>query len=346
MHRKHEYWHPQVRHLMVEGVKTGSTLQELAALLNIHPKTIARWVKHDKLGHSLENEPKEGRPRVIDDATLERICAAVDANPFISNEELVRKFRLPSTPHTVGRLLREHDPPYTYKQAEWDSANYTSENLLLNVKWGNKIKHVPLDDRLYEDEAAILDNEAPALGRAVVGKRIYEPHKSRGKLFQYAITIDRHSLVHPPFISISSFKDDPFKDYAIQHVAPHVTDGTVVIWDQLGRAGKKANPDKQHFNPEVRAAIEARGGKLWLLPPYGKFWNPAEEVHAFLKGRVRKYYIDSPAWQEHRLRTRAELEEDLLRAADDVTEEIVEAAWCHRANGRAFKEHFPHLYKK
>jgi hypothetical protein len=218
--------------------------------------------------------------------------------------------------------------------------------LALNVKWGRKIKKVPHELRLYEDEAGILDNLVPAKARAVRGKRACLRAKSRGKLFQYAITIDHRSLLHEPYLSRSSFADEPFKDYALERVVPHVVEDTVVIWDQLGRAGRKANPDKQHFNPEVRAAIEQKGGKLWLLPPYGKFWNPAEHIHSMLKSDVRHAYADSPACHEGRLRTRAELEADLLVAADRITEEHIEAAWRNRADGREFKQTFPHLYKR
>jgi hypothetical protein len=53
---------------------------------------------------------------------------------------------------------------------------------------------------------------------------------------------------------------------------------------------------------------------------------------------VHQLYIDSPAWPEHRLRTRSELE------ADEITEEMVEADWHHQANSCDFKQHFPHLY--
>jgi hypothetical protein len=78
---------------------------------------------------------------------------------LLSVRELVRQFQLSCTPRTVANALREHDPPYIWKDASWDNANYTEENLLWNVKWGNKIKKIPPELRLYEDEAAILDKK-------------------------------------------------------------------------------------------------------------------------------------------------------------------------------------------
>lgn len=344
MHAKAQYWSPQLRAQVVHALEGGASIREASNLMRIPYSTVADWAKRAKCGLPLDDQPKSGRPRAIEDFTLKRICAAVDANPFLSNLEIVRRFRLPCTAETVNTALAEHDPPYTWKEPSLDNANYTEENLMLNVKWGEKMRNVPLDLRLYEDEAGILDNEVPARARAVKGKRVYLPRKSRGKLFQYAITIDQHSLLHPPYVSRSSFSDEPFKNYALQCVVPHVTKGMVVIWDQLGRSGRKLDPDKQHFNPEVRSAIEGKGGQLWLLPPYGKFWNPAEHVHHFLKSRIRQMYSDSDAFHEGRLRTREELEADLLSAADEVDESMIAGAWRNRANGREFKEHFPHLY--
>ena len=38
----------------------------------------------------------------------------------------------------------------------------------------------------------------------------------------------------------------------------------------------------------VRAAIEATGARLWLLPPYSPDLNPIENAFAKLKARLRK----------------------------------------------------------
>ena len=346
MHSTGRYWSADLRYQCVAAVKNGATPQEVADMMLIPRRTIVDWVVRDKCGFSLDTAEKEGAPRCIDDPTLERMCAAVDKNPFVSDVELVRQFHLTCTPRTVANTLASHNPPYTWKKPSLDNANYTEENLLLNKKWGGKIWKVPHDLRLYEDEAGIHDRLVPLQARAPQGKRAYLPRKSRGKLFQYALLINDHELLHPPYLSKVSFNDEVFKKYAFEHVVPHVFDDVVVCWDRLGRSGRKKDPDKQHFNPEVQKAVEAKGGEVWLLPPYGKFWNPAENVHSFLKGNVRQAYADSPACHEGRLRTRDELEADLLVAADNITEEFIEAAWRNRADGREFKETFPQLYKK
>jgi transposase len=114
MHSSGKYWSAEMRYQMVEAVKSGRSPQEVADVTGIPRRTIVDWVTRDKCGFSLENSPKPGQPRLIDEHTVERLCAAVDANPFISNEELVRKYKLSCSPRTVDRALASHDPGPTH----------------------------------------------------------------------------------------------------------------------------------------------------------------------------------------------------------------------------------------
>ena len=82
MHASGEYWAPQLRAQVVAAVKQGATMQQVSSLMQIPYSTVKEWVKLAKCGFSLDDLPKSGRPRAIDDSTLERICAAVDAEPF------------------------------------------------------------------------------------------------------------------------------------------------------------------------------------------------------------------------------------------------------------------------
>jgi transposase len=69
-----------------------------------------------------------------------------------------------------------------------------------------------------------------------------------------------------------------FRAWTEQFLAPGLRPGDIVIADRLG----------SHKGAAARAAIEARGAELWLLPAYSHDLNPIEQVFAKLKGLLRK----------------------------------------------------------
>ena len=68
-----------------------------------------------------------------------------------------------------------------------------------------------------------------------------------------------------------------FRAYVDQVLVPTLRPGDVVVLDNL----------KVHHQPEVRAAIEAAGAFLRLLPPYSPDFNPIEQAFAKLKAFLR-----------------------------------------------------------
>ena len=49
-----------------------------------------------------------------------------------------------------------------------------------------------------------------------------------------------------------NINDQNILDYVGTYLSPKFTEGDVVIWDRLGKAGRCKNPTKQH-NPEAKA---------------------------------------------------------------------------------------------
>jgi transposase len=68
-----------------------------------------------------------------------------------------------------------------------------------------------------------------------------------------------------------------FRAYIDQVLVPTLRPGDVVVLDNLA----------VHKQPEVRAAIEAAGAHLRLLPPYSPDFNPIEQAFAKLKAFLR-----------------------------------------------------------
>jgi transposase len=71
---------------------------------------------------------------------------------------------------------------------------------------------------------------------------------------------------------------DWFLAYVEQVLAPTLTPGDIVILDNL----------PAHKGAAVQAAVEARGARLWFLPPYSPDFNPVENAFAKLKALLRK----------------------------------------------------------
>ena len=69
-----------------------------------------------------------------------------------------------------------------------------------------------------------------------------------------------------------------FPAYVEQVLAPTLATGDTVIMDNL----------PAHKVAGVRAAIEATGARMRLLPPYSPDLNPIENAFAKLKARLRK----------------------------------------------------------
>lgn len=78
-------------------------------------------------------------------------------------------------------------------------------------------------------------------------------------------------VIHHPMNGVT------FRAYIEQHLAPNLTQGDIVVCDNL----------QCHKAPGVRTAIEARGAELRFLPPYSPDLNPIEQVFAKLKNLVR-----------------------------------------------------------
>ena len=69
-----------------------------------------------------------------------------------------------------------------------------------------------------------------------------------------------------------------FLAYVEQVLVPTLRPGQIVVMDNL----------PAHKLPSVRAAIQATGARLLLLPPYSPDFNPIESTFAKLKAILRK----------------------------------------------------------
>jgi transposase len=113
-----------------------------------------------------------------------------------------------------------------------------------------------------------------------------------------------------PSLTIEGGVDvEVFAVYAEQALAPALRAGDVVILDNLAA----------HLGARARAAIEARGAHLLLLPPYSPDLMPIELAFGTLKEALRRAGA----------RTREALEEAIAQALRAITPADARAWFAH-----------------
>jgi transposase len=102
---------------------------------------------------------------------------------------------------------------------------------------------------------------------------------------------------------------DIFLVFVREVLAPALSEGDVVIWDNLGA----------HRSVAVREAVEARGATVMFLPPYSPDMNPIERCWSKIKTFLRAA----------KARTREALEAAIKQALATVTESDARAWFAH-----------------
>jgi transposase len=88
----------------------------------------------------------------------------------------------------------------------------------------------------------------------------------------------RHDRLTAPWVLDGPINGDAFLLYVRQILVPTLSQGDIVIVDNLG----------SHKVAGVREAIEAVGATLLYLPPYSPDLDPIEQVFSKLKAWLRK----------------------------------------------------------
>jgi DDE superfamily endonuclease/Transposase len=80
---------------------------QVADLTGCDKRTVVHWVTYYQEHHSLEDEPRSGRPRVTSEATDTSIVAAATENPIITPPTIRRELSVEASARTVRRRLDE-----------------------------------------------------------------------------------------------------------------------------------------------------------------------------------------------------------------------------------------------
>ena len=115
-------------------------------------------------------------------------------------------------------------------------------------------------------------------GRAPVGERCVSPVPHGHWKTTTFIAGLRVGEVTAPMVLDGPMDGEAFLVYVQDFLCPALEPGDVVIADNLG----------SHKTAAARAAIEAAGAELRLLPPYSPDLNPIEKLFSKLKALLRK----------------------------------------------------------
>lgn len=130
---------------------------------------------------------------------------------------------------------------------------------------------------VFVDETWASTNMARTHGRCPVGERLVMavPH-GHWKTTTFVAALRSDGLTAPTVVD-GPMTGDVFAAYAEQQLVPTLRPGDIVVMDNLAC----------HKRPGVRAAIEAAGCELRLLPPYSPDLNPIEKAFSKLKAKLR-----------------------------------------------------------
>ena len=131
---------------------------------------------------------------------------------------------------------------------------------------------------VFIDETGASTKMARRYGRAPRGERCRAPVPHghwKTTTFVGALTLEGMTA---PMVLDGAMHGAAFLAYVEQILAPTLSRGDIVIMDNL----------LAHKPVKVRAAIEAVGAELRLLPPYSPDFNPIEMAFSKLKAFLKK----------------------------------------------------------
>ena len=131
---------------------------------------------------------------------------------------------------------------------------------------------------VFVDECGTHTSMTRLRARAPKGERAYgRVPRNRGKNTTLLASMSVEGM-GPSMAVVGSTKKAVFEAYVEQVLAPTLSEGQVVILDNLGA----------HRGARVREFVEARGCELVFLPPYSPDFSPIEEAFSKIKALLRK----------------------------------------------------------
>ena len=144
--------------------------------------------------------------------------------------------------------------------------------------WFNAQPDLDPENLVFIDETGASTKMARLRGRAPRGQRCRAPIPYGHWKTITSVAALRLCGLTAPMMLDGPMNGPAFLAYVEKVLVPTLKRGMIVVMDNL----------PAHRTAGVRAAIEATGARLWLLPPYSPDFNPIENAFAKLKAILRK----------------------------------------------------------
>lgn len=305
----------------------------------VNRKKVGRWKElFTKFGSYSPRSALSGKKSLLSPKDIEKIEAELLANPYATNIELASKIKNKVSPQEVGKIVKKSAHRFTWKLESLDVEETFSPKIVEEgEKFMAEIHNIPYNDRIYVDETFASAGIKRRKCRVPKSKKPWSPRNRKYPRMVIIGAITKEGWLHPgKTYNKGSLTDADFNDYVKKTLAPRVTPGKVVFWDQYGRFGRVKNPTARHFSPEARKAIEKRGGKLIILTRYGKYFDPIEMLFGDTKRIYEKKVAEktrSVMPSKLKFDTKAKLWRD---AEKEVSPKSFHRAFKERASGKEF----------
>lgn len=254
-------------------------------------KRVGRWrTLKDTTGSLVPRFADRGNTSTLSSKDIKKLESELLKDPYATNEELSNKIKNKISAREVGNILARSPHRFTWKLEQVDVEETFSPKIVKEGKaFLKEIHNIPFKDRVYMDETWASAGIARRKGRFPKDKKPWSPRNKKYHRMVVANAVTIEGWVHKGKIwNKPSISDDDFDGYVSRILAPKLSPGKVVFWDQYGKFGRVKIPKARHFSPKARKSIEARGATLKILPRYGKLFDPIEMVFGDTKRIYQK----------------------------------------------------------
>lgn len=307
------------------------TLKKTAKEFHCSQRALSRWIALYKKTGSVADPPSmTGKKRKLEEQEEQQIVKLAKTHVGITNVALAKAGKNKITPRTVSNILKRAEENFETKLIQYDYPDtFTEEHYQTGKKFINNIKRISMHRRIYVDETWIGPAVRRKRARIPKSTVLQLPAPTGKKMTVISAICLAGSLNLTSFYPVNCMTTAQFEHWVKNKLAPCVQPGDTVLWDQLGKYGRERCPYRLHWSPKAIQSIEARGGKVIILPPKGKLFNPIE---LFFRDIKAKYISKLPQPKQHAL-------------AQKITPRQMKLYW-HRAEKEIHSQRFEHYFKQ
>ena len=297
-----------LRERVVRAVDLGYKRTEVIQLFGVSRATIKRYLKQRRETGHVRKKPIPGRPAKKGAPLQAGIEAQLETHPDATLEMHCQIWEQTSGVHvstsTMSRAIRKGG--WTRKKKTLGATERDEE---ARAAWREQCQGLDATKLVVIDECGTHIGLTPLYAWAPRGKRAYDQvPRNRGKNLTVIAALTWAGMGECLLLEGSANRV-AFEQYIEQVLAPHLTEGQIVLMDNLAA----------HKSARVAEVIEAKGCQLLFLPSYSPDFSPVEETFSKLKTFLRRVGA----------RTREALHEALAQALLTVTTQDAQGWFRH-----------------